>query len=39
MRGYGGTKSNVLDRPEQLRRYLRVKRFQDVVLSLLALRW
>ena len=32
MRGYGGTKSNVLDRPEQLRRYLRVKRFQDVVL-------
>ena len=37
MRGYGGTKSNVLDRPEQLRRYLRVKRFQDVVLSLLAL--
>lgn len=37
MRGYGGTKSNVLDRPEQLRRYLCVKRFQDVVLSLLAL--
>lgn len=37
MRGYGGTKSSVLDRPEQLRRYLRVKRFQDVVLSLLAL--
>lgn len=37
MRGYGGTKSNALDRPEQLRRYLCVKRFQDVVLSLLAL--
>lgn len=37
MLGYGGTKSNVLDCPEQLRRYLRVKRFQDVALSLLAL--
>lgn len=37
MRGYGGTKSDVLNHPEQAQRYLRVKRFQDVALSLLAL--
>lgn len=34
---YGGTEAAVLKTTEELRRYLRIKRFQDVVLSALAL--
>lgn len=37
MRGYGGTEAIVLKDKGAMRRYLRVKRFQDVVLSVLAL--
>lgn len=37
MERYGGVEATVLTDKEKLRRYLRVKRFQDVVLSILAL--
>lgn len=37
MRGYNGATTTVLKNSEELRRYLKIKRFQDVVLSALAL--
>lgn len=37
MEKYGGAEATVLTGKEELRRYLRIKRFQDVVLSMLAL--